>query len=109
MQPGSVTDSRRRGVGEVQTGMPPLKPPRDQCQIDDGREACPLQCRFNRFARDDLAIWSWELRCTDCGYRETVAYRSDDEEPLDSDPEICPFCLVDGWQPGRNPCTEKTS
>ena len=89
--------------------MPPLKPPRDQCQIDDGREACPLQCRFNRFARDDLSIWSWELRCVDCGYRETVAYRSDDEEPLATDPEICPFCLVDGWQPGRNPCAEKTS
>ena len=87
--------------------MPPLKPPRDQCPIVDGREMCPLHCRFNRFTREDLSIWSWELRCVDCGYRETIAYRSDDEEPLETDPEICPFCLVDGWEPGRDVCAEK--
>ena len=62
-------------------------------------------CRFNRFARDDLSIWSWELRCVDCGYRETIAYRTDEEQSSDADPEICPFCQLEGMQSGRDPCT----
>ena len=52
-----------------------------------------LGCSYNHFAKDELTIDSWEHKCTDCGFRDTMAYRSDDEEVEDDvDPRRCPFC-----------------
>lgn len=84
--------------------MRPPQPPADKCP-DAEREQCPLQCRFNRFESDDLAIWTWELKCLDCGYRETIGYRSDESEHWEGvAPNRCPFCETDDLPPGRNPC-----
>jgi hypothetical protein len=61
-----------------------------------------LACRYNHFEKGDLRIISWEHKCPNCGYRETKAFRSDDElddedsgeEPDDEDcePGTCPYC-----------------
>ena len=84
--------------------MTPTKPPRNQCPNDDPTP-CNLHCRYNHFENDDLTIDSWELRCLDCGYRETIAFRSDEEEPDEPvNPRACPFCPLKDLPPGRNPC-----
>jgi len=59
-----------------------------QCQGDD------LACTYNHFERDELTIESWEHKCPDCGFRDTKAFRSDEEDPLPTDvnPSICPYC-----------------
>ncbi|RCS49377.1 hypothetical protein DTL42_12670 [Bremerella cremea] len=53
-----------------------------------------LTCQHNHFQNDELEIHSWEHKCPDCGFRQTEAFRSDDEdEPFD--PILaskCPFC-----------------
>jgi hypothetical protein len=61
--------------------------------------ACPkcqsasLVCRYNFFDRGDLAVTSWEHKCTNCGWRETKAFRSDDpSRPADINPAVCPLC-----------------
>ena len=58
-----------------------------QCGADE------LVCSYNYFSSDDLTIDAWEHKCADCGFRETVAYRSDDDDVGDDvDPRCCPFC-----------------
>ena len=69
---------------------------RDRKMIGD----CPkcgghdLACAYNHFESDELTIDSWEHKCAGCGFRETTAFRSDDEDakPEDVDPHICPYC-----------------
>ena len=52
-----------------------------------------LACRYNHFETDALRIISWEHKCSNCGFRETKAFRSDDEPTDDeSDPTVCPYC-----------------
>lgn len=53
-----------------------------------------LTCFYNHFDRGDLIVDSWEHRCTDCGYRITRGYRSDDPpEDLEGvDLATCPWC-----------------
>ena len=79
--------------------------PRDRTIIGD----CPkcrghnLACSYNHFERDDLVIDSWEHRCTDCGFRETRAFRSDEKDAdSPSDPRVCPYC-------GRRPPTQSAA
>ena len=90
--------------------MRPAKPPRQQCPQDAEREVCNLTCKYNFFESDDLTINSWELKCLDCGYRETIAYRSDEDDEDEIEPEAvdnpkqCPFCDLCDLAPGRDPC-----
>ena len=54
-----------------------------------------LACRYNHFEKDELRIVSWEHKCSNCGFRETRAFRSDDEEDAgdtQEDPGQCPYC-----------------
>jgi len=46
------------------------------------------------------------LKCLDCGWRDTVGYRSDemDEEDADVNPKQCPFCQLKACEPGTNCC-----
>lgn len=85
--------------------MRPTRPTGRPCPHPEAREACRLTCKYNHFEADDLSIDSWELKCLDCGLRETIGYRSDeasDTEPVD--PRRCPFCGETNLTPGRNPC-----
>lgn len=61
------------------------------CPKCDGEQ---LACRYNVFEKDDLRIISWEHKCSNCGFRETRAFRSDDEEADGdkTDPGSCPYC-----------------
>lgn len=87
----------------------PAKPPGNKCPQGDARTECPLQCRYNHFEKpgenegERLTIDAWEIRCLDCGYRDTIAFRSDDDPPPE-DPRTCPYCDLSGLCPGRNPC-----
>jgi hypothetical protein len=51
-----------------------------------------FRCSYNHFAREELTIESWEHKCTDCGFRETKAYRSDERLEAGVDTMVCPFC-----------------
>ena len=84
--------------------MRPQSPPSGKCPHE--KTECNLVCKYNFFEADDLTIDSYELKCLDCGYRETIAYRSDDSElDLDEcDPKRCPFCKIEDLSPGPNPC-----
>ena len=83
----------------------PLKPRDGKCPQDPGKEKCNLVCKYNYFAADNLTIDSYELKCLDCGLRETIAYRSDDEpEDHPANSKECPFCQVCDLAPGKNPC-----
>jgi len=87
----------------------PLIPPSGECKQDADRTECPLVCRYNHFEseEEDLVIDAWELKCLECGWRDTVGFRSDDVDPDaadDFDPKACPFCKVSGLKPGKNPC-----
>lgn len=86
----------------------PSKPPPGKCPNDkpeEGlhRESCPLQCKYNFFESDDLTIHTYELKCLDCGWRDTIGYRSDDDEPQPN-PSECPFCQNCDLATGKNPC-----
>jgi hypothetical protein len=90
--------------GRKDVFMRPDQPPRDQCPLEN-RSQCPLRCRYNHFESDDLSIWTWELKCLDCGYRETIGYRNDETEHWQGvDPHQCPFCQACDLSPGRDPC-----
>ena len=82
------------------------KPPNGKCPNDAEREQCPLVCKYNHFESDEQTIDAWELKCLDCGWRDTIGFRSDEEEKLDEDidPTQCPFCKQSGLTPGRDPC-----
>ena len=85
--------------------MRPEVPPDGKCPHQK-TEGCNLVCKYNFFEADDLTINSWELKCLDCGFRETIAFRSDDSD-LDLDaaePDVCPFCKLRDLKPGQNPC-----
>lgn len=58
-------------------------------------QAAGFACSYNQFVRAELTINSWEHRCTDCGFRATKAYRSDQPQPDGAavDPTECPFCF----------------
>ena len=84
-------------------------PPSGTCKQDAERKECPLVCRYNHFESDeeDLTIDAWELRCLECGWRDTVGYRSDEPDPdapADLDPTTCPFCKIAGLKPGKECC-----
>lgn len=85
--------------------MRPKTPPDGKC-MQGGRDSCPLVCKYNHFESEDLTIDAWELKCMDCGWRDTVGYRSDEMEDEDDDVDVkvCPFCKKDGLCPGKNPC-----
>ncbi|MEX0793884.1 MAG: hypothetical protein WD045_12165 [Pirellulaceae bacterium] len=53
-----------------------------------------MTCQHNHFQNEELEIHSWEHKCPDCGFRQTQAFRSDDEdEPLDLEKaSACPYC-----------------
>lgn len=84
----------------------PDSPPQGKCP--QGKQRCPLTCKYNHFDGDDFTIDAWELKCLDCGWRDTIAYRSDeldeDELEADFDPRKCPFCQICDVAPGKNPC-----
>ena len=51
-----------------------------------------LTCSYNHFANDELTIDSWEHKCGDCGFRDTTAFRSDDEPgDLPENPAMLPL------------------
>jgi hypothetical protein len=87
----------------------PTLPPSGICNQNPDRKDCPLTCKYNHFESDeeDLTIDAWELKCLDCGWRDTIGFRSDEPDPDaadDFDPAICPFCKISGLKPGKNPC-----
>ncbi len=87
--------------------MRPPKPSDGQCPQGAERESCPLTCKYNHFETEDLTIDAWELKCLDCGWRETTGFRSDemdDEEDASLDPTVCPFCEQCDLAPGKEPC-----
>ena len=45
-----------------------------------------MTCQQNHFKNDELEIFSWEHKCPDCGFRQTEAFRSDDEDEDDNVP-----------------------
>ena len=83
----------------------PLKPP-GGCKNETPVEAdsCPLQCKYNFFESDELTIHTFELKCLDCGWRDTIGYRSDEEDDRPEDPSRCPFCQQCNLPTGKNPC-----
>jgi hypothetical protein len=73
----------------------------DQLPVANSCSKCGLEmvlCRYNRFHRGDLRIDAWEHKCGNCGSRETIAYRNDNEEgaAILKGPATCPYC-------GRSP------
>jgi hypothetical protein len=84
--------------------MRPLKPPDGKCPQGGERTSCNLACKYNYFEAGELMINSWELKCLDCGYRQTVAWRTDEDGELPENPGKCPFCNLCNLSPGRNPC-----
>ena len=86
--------------------MRPSKPPNGKCPQDAERDSCPLTCKYNHFESEDLTIDAWELKCLDCGWRETIGFRSDemDEEDDSLDPTACPFCKECNLSAGKDPC-----
>jgi hypothetical protein len=83
----------------------PATPPGGACPQQKSR--CDLHCKYNHFESDEVEIHSWELKCLDCGWRQTIAFRSDDEDADWSSgrQSICPFCEASGLTPGKNPCS----
>lgn len=88
--------------------MKPKLPPSGKCKQDPERQECPLVCKYNHFESQDLEIDAWELKCLDCGWRDTVGYRSDemDDEDADVNPKQCPFCRLEGCEPGTECCAK---
>lgn len=86
--------------------MLPDKPPGNQCPRDATQTKCELQCKYNHFESGDLVIDAWELKCLDCGWRETIGFRSDEmEDEDDICPTQCPYCLKADLPAGINPCS----
>jgi len=86
-------------------------PPTGTCKQDPQRESCPLVCKYNHFKSEDedLTIDCYELKCLDCGWRETIGHRSDEPDPdapADFDPKVCPFCNLKDLATGKNPCQQ---
>ena len=71
--------------------MRPAKAPDGKCPQDADRQSCPLTCKYNHFESEDLTIDAWELKCLDCGWRETIGFRSDEMDEEDDDRLIRPF------------------
>lgn len=94
-------------VWNILTGVAvkPLTPPNGKCMQGD-RDECPLVCKYNHFESEDLTIDAWELKCMDCGWRDTVGFRSDEMEDDDVNPKQCPFCLKADMPPGQRPCEQ---
>ena len=67
-------------------------------------ETCPLQCKYNFFESEELTIHTYELKCLDCGWRDTIGYRSDEPDDVPPNPEKCPFCEQCKLPTGINPC-----
>ena len=88
----------------------PTKPPNNKCPQDAERGSCPLTCKYNHFDSDELTIDAWELKCLDCGWRETIGHRSDemDEEDNELDPTECPFCQQCNLPAGKDPCQKES-
>jgi hypothetical protein len=92
--------------------MKPAVPPDGKCP--QGRiDQCPLVCKYNHFESEEFTIDAYELKCLDCGWRDTIGYRSDeldeDELPDDFDPRQCPFCQQCNLPVGKDPCTRVES
>jgi len=89
--------------------MRPVKPPNEKCPQEGDRQSCPLTCKYNHFESDELTIDAWELKCLDCGWRETIGFRSDemDEEDEAVDPTKCPFCDQCNLSAGKDPCQKQ--
>jgi len=85
--------------------MRPNTPPNDKCP-HQGEATCQLVCKYNHFESDDLTIDAYELKCLNCGWRDTIGYRSDemDDEPDDVNVKQCPFCELTDLCAGKNPC-----
>lgn len=70
--------------------------PKDRLIIGHGPKCLGdnLACSYNHFENDEVTIDSWEHKCSDCGFRDTKAYRSDEPEPdaENLNPRICPYC-----------------
>ena len=60
-----------------------------------------LACAYNHFEREELVIDAWEHKCANCGFRDTIAYRSDEPDSLPDDgvTDHCPYCGRKG-EPG---------
>lgn len=91
----------------------PSIPPAGECKQDASRKECPLVCKYNHYESEDedLTIDAWEIRCLECGWRDTIGTRSDEPDPdaaADFDPTTCPFCKISGLKPGKNPCDQCT-
>ena len=89
--------------------MHPGRPALKQCPQGAAFLECPLTCKFHTFEKGELQIYSWELKCLDCGWRSTIAHRSDDED-FDFDacePNKCPFCQLTADGKGRKLCLDK--
>lgn len=85
--------------------MKPLIPPNGKCLQGD-RDECPLVCKYNHFDGDELTIDAWELKCLDCGWRDTVGYRSDEMDGETANPKECPFCQKTDLPTGQRPCEQ---
>lgn len=53
-----------------------------------------VTCRYNRFQKPGLLIDSWEHKCSDCGARETEAFRHEGDAigSADERQPVCPYC-----------------
>ena len=89
--------------------MKPSSPPNDKCPLKDEGAKCDLQCKYNFFDSEELTIDAYELKCLNCGWRETIGYRSDEmeDEPDDTNTKQCPFCNSCDLPTGMNPCAAK--
>ncbi len=91
--------------------MLPDKPPGGKCPRDATQTKCELQCKYNHFESDDLTIDAWDLRCLDCGWRDTIGFRSDEMDEDDEDEDVCPtqcpYCQRNDIQPGIDQCMAK--
>lgn len=86
--------------------MHPGRPAVKQCPQGDYFRDCNLHCKYHTFDDGSLQIYSWELKCLDCGWRSTIAHRSDDEDfdPAACAPSTCPFCGLTGAAKGKDLC-----
>ena len=93
-------------INRLNSERKPLKPAKpDASQCPNDLDGCDLQCKYNFFESEELTIHAYELKCLNCGWRETIGYRSDEADETDqTNPRQCPFCDACDLNPGRNPC-----